>query len=94
MKTFATQGHVLPNGVRIPDIAALDDAMQDGNHNFAIVLSGGIASRKTIETTDTGYIVTSHIDNTTMRCTAKQLLDPKRSNIAEAMRKGAFVVFA
>lgn len=32
--------HTLPNGVRIPTIEALNDALADGNHEFAIVLAG------------------------------------------------------
>ena len=86
--------HKLPNGVRIPDINALNDALQDGNHEFAIVLSGGMGSRKTIYPTARGYQLTNHIDDSEMSLTAKQLLDPKRTNIGEAMRKGAFIVYA
>lgn len=80
----------LPDGVRIPNIEALNDAIADGNEGFAIALAGGAAfSRKTITRKDNKYHVTNHIDESEQTLTEKQLLDVHRTNIGRAMKVGA-----
>ena len=82
----------LPNGTRIPTLEALNDALADGNTEFAIVLHGPVISRKTITAHGTRYRVESHIDDVTEIFTAERLLNPDDSNIGTAMKKGALIV--
>ena len=80
----------LPDGVRIPTIEALNDAIADGNDGFAIALAGGAAfSRKTITRKGNKYHVMNHIDKSEQTLTEKQLLDVHRTNIGRAMEVGA-----
>lgn len=83
--------HKLPDGVRIPTLDALNDALDDGNHSFAIILNGGLFSRKIIERTARGYRVHNGIDDTSQIFTVAQLFDERRTNIGKAMKLGAFV---
>ena len=84
----------LPNGTRIPTIEALNDAIADGNTEFAIMLNGPVMSRKTITAHGAKYRVESHIDAATEVFTAERLLNPDDSNIGIAMKKGALIVYA
>lgn len=80
----------LPDGVRIPNIEALNDAIADGNNGFAIALAAGAAfSRKTITRKGNKYRVLNHIDDTEQTLTEKQLLDVHFTNIGRAMEAGA-----
>lgn len=80
----------LPDGVRIPNIEALNDAIADGNTGFAIVLAAGSAfSRKTITRKGDKYHVVNHIDDTVQTLTEKRLLDLRVTNIGRAMEAGA-----
>lgn len=85
----------LPDGVRIPNAAALKDAIADGNYGYAIVLAGGAAfSRKTITRKGSWFRVENHIDGSIQMLKEKQLCDGKHGNIGMAIRKGALVVCA
>jgi len=83
--------HTLPDGVRIPNIEALNDAMADGNDGYAIVLNGGLFARKTITWESNRYRVEDHVDGSVVWLTADQLFDERYSNIGKAMKVGAFV---
>lgn len=83
----------LPNGVRIPSVKALKDAISDGNQEFAILLSGGLVSRKTITRKGNIFRVENHIDGAIQTLSADQFSKSTYSNIGEAMEKGAFMVY-
>lgn len=78
----------LPKGVEIPDIEALNEAIADGNEDFAIVLGGGLFTRKTIWRIGKKYRMFNGIDGTVSSFTRKQLLD---TLIGRAMKAGRFV---
>ena len=60
-----------------------------GMGEFAIVLNGGLFSRKYIQKLENGkYHIIHCIDDTTQTLTGKSLLS--KTNIGEAMEKGAF----
>lgn len=84
--------HKLPTGVRIPSLEALNDALDDGNHDYAILLNGGVFSRKTITRTNRGYSVLNSIDDTRQHFTPRTIMDESRTNIGKAMKVGALVV--
>ena len=83
--------HTLPYGVRIPNLAALDDAIADGNHDYAVVLRG-LLSRKTITKKGSRYVIENDIDGSTQRLTTKQLMDRNYTNVGVAIQHGAFIV--
>ena len=83
----------LPDGVRIPNIEALNDAIADGNEGFAIALAGDVISRKTITRRGNKYHVVNHIDESEQALTEKQLLDVHWTNIGRAMEGGALFTF-
>lgn len=72
----------------IKTLPQLTHALEQGYSDFAILLAGGsLLSRKTITTSPrspSSLRVYNHIDDTTTPLT--------RTNIPEAMQKGAFVV--
>lgn len=85
----STTRHRLPRGVRIPSIAALNDAIAAGNDDFALLLNGGfLFSRKTITRERGKYRVWHHITDTVEVISARELLD---TNIGHAMNVGALV---
>lgn len=85
--------HKLPNGVLIPNVEALKDAIKDGNTGYAILLGGGVAfSRKTIKLKGKMFRIKNHIDDSIQLLTEKQLLNSDYTHIGEAMKKGALVV--
>lgn len=83
--------HALPDGTRIHTIEELNKAIADGNRDFAIVLGGGLLSRKDIERVARRYLVFNGIDGTLITLTAKELFT--KSNIGVAMQNGAFVAY-
>jgi hypothetical protein len=75
---------------QIKNVKALQQSLAAGQRRFRILLNGGIYSRKTITASSGGrFHIVNHIDESVQRLTGRQLYT--RSNIGEAMRKGAFV---
>ncbi len=83
----------LPNGVRIPSVKVLREAIDTGDTEFAILLNGGLVSRKTITHKGKVYRVENHVDGTIQKLTEEQFYDKGYSNIGEAMSKEAFIVY-
>jgi hypothetical protein len=83
---------------KIKNIDELREALRgsDDFRDFAIVLGGGgMFSRKEIALSETTtgrerFHILNCIDDTMQWLSAKQLMDGKHGNIAEAMIKGAF----
>lgn len=72
-------------------MAALNSGIADGNTEYAILLTGGVISRKTITRVGSKYRVENQIDGSVQRLTDRQLFEGRYSNIGKAMKKGAFV---
>lgn len=76
--------------IRIRSVAGLRKAVRDGNTDFFILLNFGLRSSKNITHQHRRYNVLNEIDGSTGSYTAKQLINAKKTNIGEAMRRGAF----
>lgn len=74
---------------KIKNVRELRKAIAGGQHEFRILLQGGLYSWKTITPCAGRFDVVNHIDETLQRLTGRQLYT--RSNIGEAMRSGTFV---
>jgi len=72
----------------------LDKVLADEQeHDFAIMLNGGIMSRKGIRFAEGRYCVYNYIDDTKQRLTEQQLMDSYATNIGKSIKlKGFFLV--
>ena len=76
--------------IRIRSVAGLRKAVREGHTDFFILLNFGLRSSKNITHQHRRYNVMNEIDGSMVSYTAKQLVNAKKTNIGEAMRKGAF----
>ena len=80
---------------QIRNLTQLKKVLNDHEpHSFRLLLNGGAYSRKTIKLYKNGkFRVDHHIDGWIQRSvTDKQMLNPKTTNIAVGMRRGAFIL--
>ncbi len=83
---------------QIKSITTLNKVLQDKKeHEFRVVLKGGLYSRKTIKSVYKPdlinyFRVTNHIDNSKQLLNSQTIMDPEWTNIGEAMKKGAFIL--
>lgn len=68
--------------------------LDDGFHEFRIVLNGGLFSRKDITSNEKSkkFKVINHIDDSEQFLTEKELLDNSFTNIGQALKKKALIV--
>jgi hypothetical protein len=85
-----------PKSKKIKSVDELRDILMDnedeGYLDFAISLNGGAFSRKEImyNAISGKFLINNCIDDTEQDLSAKQLMNPKLTNIGEAITKGAF----
>ena len=81
----------MKNPKLIDSLLKLDHAIADGaEHDFAIMLNGGVFSRKGIQFKSGTYRVFNYIDDTKQRLTGEQLFDASITNIGKAIKLGGF----
>jgi hypothetical protein len=69
----------------------LRQAVSRGQHEFKVMLNGGIYSRKTIRLLADGrFRILNHIDETVQKLSGRQL--HTKSIIGQAMKQGALIV--
>lgn len=62
------------------------------SHDFYILLTGGIVSRKTVrKSTSVTYAITNHIDDSHQSLTEDELFDENITHIGIALKKGALI---
>lgn len=77
---------------RIRSVSALQRAMKNGHHEFAVLLNGGAYSRKIIYPLKDGlYQVDNCIDDSTQVLTEKEMTDRSITHVGYAMILGAFI---
>lgn len=80
----------------VKDITHLRELCTTGQKNYAILLNGGVFSRKTIKYYPQTlgldrFKITNHIDNTKQDLNRLEILDKEYSNIGEAMEKHSLI---
>ncbi len=80
----------LSGGTRIRNVDQLNDALERGNQDFAIILNNGVYSRKEILRSGADYTVFHSINGRVQTLTTKELLT--KTNIGEAMENNSFAV--
>lgn len=76
--------------VQVMSIEHLKQLCSDTTHDFRLQLMSGLFSRKLIEYYEGKFSIENCIDSSHCRLSDKQLADPKRTHIPEAITKGAF----
>lgn len=76
---------------QVKSLGTLDNILEDEQeHDFAIILNGGLYSRKGIRFGEGHYYVYNYIDDTKQRLSAKQIMDESWTNIGLSMKLGGF----
>ena len=79
--------------IKVKDIFHLKELIEADNHDFIIVLNGGLGSHKTISLTKTDkFSVLNRIDESKQTISEKGLFNEKITNIGKAIKLGAFLV--
>jgi hypothetical protein len=76
----------------IKTLAELKKLSNDKTFECAILLYGGLFSRKYITYDGKHFHIENCIDNTSQKLNAKQLMDKDYTNIGYALEKGALVI--
>lgn len=75
---------------KINSVRELKNQIKDGGKEFFILLNYGIISRKFIEKKGDKFVVFNYIDDTANIFSEKDLTNKEKTNIGEAIKKGAF----
>lgn len=81
------------NNQYVKSIERLHELIDQGHDEYVILLNGGAFSRKTINYNKRSnkFIIINHIDDTTQKLTAEELMDEGQTNIGKAISFGALV---
>ena len=83
------------NGKVIRSCAELQKAISSGQLEYAVLLNGGVYSRKTITCTPQGrFRIENGIDGSVQTLTAMGIQDERKTNIGKAMQMGSFVAIS
>ena len=80
---------------KVLSVAHLREMVQNGNHDFFIVIAGGLAkSSKEIDVDEDGkFYVFNDIDGTDDVLTEEELMDQRITNVGYAITKGALYCY-
>ena len=76
--------------IKVQSIAHLKQILGDGeNHDFFILLTGGLRSRKLISWGGSAFYVLNLVDDEEQELSEAQLMDERYTNVGKAIGRGA-----